>query len=100
MRLKEGAREEIEVKYREGTSDEILIHLKRNFPIYVIKYDWMETPVRMINIYSKSLPIVNNKKDVKKRLFFFLEERFPDVSASVLNKTLKKFLDMIISLEV
>ena len=42
MRLNGDVREIIEEKYHDGTSNEILTHLKRNFQVYMVKSDYIQ----------------------------------------------------------
>ena len=40
MRITEAEKKEIMSKYDGNTSDELLTHLKRHFPVIEIKLDW------------------------------------------------------------
>ena len=42
--ITEQEKKELLSKYSEDTSDELLTHLKRHFPVTEIKYDWMHEP--------------------------------------------------------
>ena len=62
MNLTEAEKKEILSKYDGTTSDELLNHLKRNFPVSEIKLDWMKKPIKQISIDYKTYNIEHNKK--------------------------------------
>ena len=62
MRLSEEERKQILSKYIDDTSDELLTHLKRHFPVHEIKHDWMKEPMKFIQIDDKTRPLLSNKK--------------------------------------
>ena len=62
MRITEEERKNILSKYSDNTSDELLRHLKRNYPTWETKLDWMEEPIKYILINDKSRFVKGNKK--------------------------------------
>jgi hypothetical protein len=78
-----------------GTSDEVLTHLKRNFPVYELKSEWLSTPIKQILVDDKLMMLEKNKKNLVSRIYNLIEERFPSIEESVLRRTIKKYLDGI-----
>ena len=74
MKLTENEKKEILSKYDGTTSDELLNHLKRNFPVVDFKFDWMEKPIKQMLIDDKLYLIDNNKKYLVNKLSNFLED--------------------------
>lgn len=99
MKLNKDVREEIELKYQDGTSDEILRHLKRNFQIYTTQGGLFSEPVVFLNIEGKSYTVQNSKKYIKQKIHYIIKDQFEHFEESVRMKTIKKFLDMVISLD-
>jgi hypothetical protein len=73
MRITEEEKKEIMSKYDGNTSDELLTHLKRHFPVIEIKLDWMEKPLKQISIDYKTYMLEHNKKYLVGKLFNYLE---------------------------
>jgi hypothetical protein len=93
MNLTEAEKKEILSKYDGTTSDELLNHLKRNFPVSEIKFDWMIKPVKQISIDYKTYNIEHNKKYLVGKLTNYLEDEWIHLDNAVLRRTIKKFLD-------
>jgi hypothetical protein len=93
MRLTEQEKREILSKYDDNTSDELLVHLKRTYPITSTKLDWMETPIKFIQIDDKSRILTGNKKVTVDRLYSLEEDRWMYLGEPVIRRTIKKFLD-------
>ena len=100
MRLNDDIREKIKDKYHDGTSDEILRHLKRNFHIYMTKNNFILIPVVYLVIDDKSYWVNKNKKYLKNKISNIIEYKFTHYSESVRMKTIKKFLDMVMGLDL
>jgi hypothetical protein len=100
MRLNDDIREKIKDKYHDGTSDEILRHLKRNFHICVTKNNFILIPVVYLVIDDKSYWVNKNKKYLKNKISNIIEYKFTHYSESVRMKTIKKFLDMVMGLDL
>ena len=93
MNISESEKKEILSKYIGNTSDELLTHLKRNFPVSELKFDWMTNPIKQIYIDDKSYHIEDNKKYLVGKLANYLEDEWTHLDNSVLRRTVKKFLD-------
>jgi hypothetical protein len=93
MKLTEEEKKEILSKYDGSTSDDLLNHLKRNFPVSEFKFDWMKTPIKQIYVDDKLYHIEHNKKYLVGKLANYLEDDWTHLDNSVLRRTIKKFLD-------
>ena len=71
MNLTEAEKKEILSKYEGTTSDELLNHLKRNFPVTEFKLDWMKNPIKQMYIDDKLYHIEHNKKYFNLRNDFY-----------------------------
>lgn len=95
MRITEEERKEIMSKYEGNTSDDLLRHLKRNFPVSEFKFDWMGVPIKQLSIDSKTYTINSNKKYLVGKLFNYLQDEWAHIDTPTLRRTIKKFLDGI-----
>jgi hypothetical protein len=95
MRITEEEKKEIMSKYDGNTSDELLTHLKRHFPVIEIKLDWMEKPLKQISIDYKIYMLEHNKKYLVGKLFNYLESDWVHLGEPTLRRTIKKYLDGI-----
>ncbi len=93
MKLTEEEKKEILLTYDGSTSDDLLNHLKRNFPVSEFKFDWMKTPIKQIYVDDKLYHIEHNKKYLVGKLANYLEDDWTHLDNSVLRRTIKKFLD-------
>ena len=93
MKLTEEEKKEILSKYDGTTSNELLNHLKRNFPVTEFKLDWMKTPIKQISINYKMYNIEHNKKYLVGKLTNYLEDEWTHLDKDVLRRTIKKFID-------
>ena len=95
MRITEEERKEIMSKYEGNTSDDLLRHLKRNFPISEFSFDWMKVPVKQISIDNKTYTVNSNKKYLVGKLFNYLQDEWTHIDTPTLRRTIKKFIDGI-----
>jgi hypothetical protein len=93
MILSEDDKKEILAKYTGETSNEVLTHLKRNFPTYDFQFKWTEKPFRQILVDDKLITLENNKKYLVGKISSILEDQFPHIEKSILRRTVKKYLD-------
>lgn len=93
MRLTEEEKREILSKYDGTTSDELLAHLKRNFPVTEINFDWLKNPVKQVSIDDKLYNIEHNKKYLVGKLVNYLEDEWVHLDPQVFRRTIKKFID-------
>jgi len=93
MHITEEERREILSKYDNNTSDELLTHLKRTYPVTTIKLDWSETPIKYIQINDKSKILTGNKKITVDRIYSLEEDRWINLGKPIIRRTIKKYLD-------
>jgi len=93
MILTEEEKREILSKYNDNTSNELLTHLKRTYPVTTQKLDWMKTPIKYIQIEDKTKILTSNKKNMVDRIYSIEEDRWMDLGKPVIRRTIKKFLD-------
>lgn len=93
MKLTENEKREILSKYSGDTSDELLTHLKRNFPVYQENFDWMEKPLKFIKVDDKIRPLDNNKKYLVDKITSLVEDNWIGIGIPKIRKTIKKYLD-------
>lgn len=95
MKLTEEEKKQILSKYSDDTSDELLNYLKRHFNISEVKLDWMEKPLKFIQIDGKIRALDSNKKYLVNRIFQEIEETWIGLGTQKIRRTIKKFLDGI-----
>jgi hypothetical protein len=95
MMITEQEKKELLSKYSEDTSDELLTHLKRHFPVTEIKHDWMDETVKFIQVDDKSRLIKNNKKYLVGFIYNLLENNWISLGEKKIRRTIKKYLDGI-----
>lgn len=93
--ISEQERKEILSKYSGNTSDKLLTYLKRNFPVYEYKLEWMEKPWKQISIDSKSHMLDRNKKFLVNKISSYIEDEWIHLPTEVRRRTVKKYIDGI-----
>lgn len=94
MILSEQEKEDILRKYSDNTSEEVLRHLRRHFPIGepTIKIGDFN-PIMISFEDGKSYWIDGNKKYLVNKIFTQIEDNFPSIDKSTIRRTIKKYLD-------
>jgi hypothetical protein len=82
-------------KYSGDTSDDLLLHLKRHFPVTEIKHDWMEEPIKFIKIDDKTRLLKNNKKYLVSKIYDIVYKLWDSLGERKIRRTIKKYLDGI-----
>jgi hypothetical protein len=59
--------------------------------------DYKEIKVPMVVIDDKSIFVEDNKKRIVNKISFMLEDEFMDISSDIKRRTIKKYIDMILS---
>lgn len=95
MIISEEEKKQILSKYQENTSDKLLNHLKRHFPVHEHKLEWMEKPYKQISIGHKLYRVDGNKKYLVGKLFSYLEDDWVSLDEPTIRRTIKKFIDGI-----
>jgi hypothetical protein len=93
MSISEEERQKILSKYDNNTSDELLTHLKRTYSVTTINFDWLETPIKYIQINDKSKMLTGNKKITVDRIYSLEKDKWMNLGESIIRRTIKKFLD-------
>ena len=93
MFISEEEKKEILSKYDGNTSNELLTHLKRVYPVTTQKYEWMNTPIKFIQIGDKTKLLTGNKKLMVNKITSIEEDDWKSLDTSVIRRTIKKFLD-------
>lgn len=95
MILSEEEKEDIRKKYEGNYSNEVLVNLRRNFPVYEFTSKWMDSPVKQILVDDKLHLLSQNKKYLVNKISSVLEDTFPSVEKSLLRRTVKYYLDIL-----
>ena len=82
-------------KYSGDTSDELLLHLKRHFPVTEIKHDWMNEPVKFIKVQDKTRLLAGNKKYLVSKIYDIVHLLWSSLDERKIRRTIKKYLDGI-----
>lgn len=82
-------------KYSGDTSEELLIHLKRHFPVSQIKHDWMDEPIKLIKLGDKTRLLKDNKKYLVSKIFDIVSDVWFSLGERKIRRTIKKYLDGI-----
>jgi hypothetical protein len=95
MKLTEEEKKDILSKYSDNTSDELLRHLKRNFPVYETTLSYNDTPIKLMVIDDKSMTVKSNKKNIVNRISHLIEDEWSHLETSKFRRTIKKYIDGI-----
>lgn len=82
--------------YSDGVSDEIFNYLKRRVKVSFIVNEFTGSKIPCISFDDKKLIVRQNKKDLKYRLIRYIDENFQHIDISVVHRTIKMFLDMVL----
>jgi hypothetical protein len=82
-------------KYSGDTSDELLLHLKRHFPVTQVNHDWMGEPVKFIKVDDKTRILKDNKKYLVSKIYDIVHELWDSLGERKIRRTIKKYLDGI-----
>ena len=93
MNITEEEKKQILSKYDGKTSDELLNHLKRNFPVSEFKFDWMKKPIKQMYVDDRSHTIEHNKKYLVGKLYGEIEDEWQHLGTEILRRTIKKYID-------
>jgi hypothetical protein len=95
MFISEQEKKQILSKYSGDTSDELLTHLKRHHPVTTIQHDWMNEPIKFIQVGDKSRLLKGNKKWLVGELSNSVRDEWIHLSEKIIRRTVKKYLDGI-----
>ena len=95
MLISEEEREDILSKYSGNTSDLLLNHLKRHFPVYDQTIEYFDNPFRFIVVDGKAKLLRKNKKYLVGRISQLVEDDFAHLGVPLIRRTVKKYIDGI-----
>jgi len=95
MILSEQEKEDIRKKYEGNYSNEVLVHLRRNYPVYEFNSKFMDSPLKQILVDDKLYMLSQNKKYLVNKISSVLEDTFTSVEKPILRRTVKFYLDML-----
>ena len=85
-------------KYDDNTDNKILVYLRRHYPVFTIDIDneFLNGKHRIL-VDDKTYFVENNKKSLVNRIYNDMVDEFPSYDEKLLRRTIKKFLDLIIT---
>lgn len=93
MRVTEQEKNDILSKYSNDTSDELLNHLKRHFPVHEVFFDWMKQPVKLMQIDDRTTSLSSNKKYLVNKIYHMVGDDWNSLGEQKIRRTIKKYLD-------
>lgn len=97
MRLTEEEKKQILSKYVDDTSDELLNHLKRHFPVHEVNFDWMKQPIKLMQIDDRTTSLSSNKKYLVGKIYHIVEDDWSSLGEQKIRRTIKKYLDGVMA---
>jgi hypothetical protein len=94
--ITEQEKKDILDKYQDNTDPKILTYLRRHCPVTVIDTEFYKG-MHYVLIDDKAHIVERNKKYLVSKIYNFISEDFPDYDEKILRRTIKKFLDLIIT---
>ena len=83
-------------KYQDDTDPKILTYLRRHCPVTVIDAEFYKG-MHYVLIDDKAHIVERNKKYLVGKIYYFISEDFPDYDEKIIRRTIKKFLDLIVT---
>jgi len=101
--ITEEQKDEILSSLQDGINKDVYNHIKRRYPLYAI-----DPELGFTNVYGKNRILIDDKlyhiKENKKRLvniiLYDIVEDFQAIGIPVLRKTIKKFLDDVVDIDI
>jgi len=91
--MSEEEKKQILSKYSGDTSDELLLYLKRHFPVTEIKHHWSDVSIKFIKVDDKSRLLEKNKKYLVNVISNLLMDEWIGLGEKKIRRTVKKYLD-------
>lgn len=92
--ITEEEKKEIINKYLDNTDKNVLIHLKRNFPIFTEKLENFENPFKFILIDGKTKNLNQSKSFLVNKIYNIISDNFPNLDESIIRRTIKYYIDL------
>ena len=96
MRITEQEKKDILSKYSNDTSDELLNHLKRHFPVTEVETIF-GGKYKFIKVDDKSRPLYSNKKYLVSQIAQVVEDEWASLGTPMIRRTIKKYLDGVMA---
>lgn len=93
--IEQDEKDEILNKYKDNTSNEVLTHLRRHYPIHTQKI--LDKDYTFINVDDRRYFVEGNKKYLVNKLYIYVSDLFPNLSEDVIRRTIKRYIDMILT---
>lgn len=94
--ITEQEKKDILDKYQDDTEPKILTYLRRNFPVSEINNEFFKG-MHYVLIDDKTHIVERNKKYLVGKIYYYISEDFPDYDEKIVRRTIKKFLDLILT---
>jgi hypothetical protein len=94
--ITEQEKKDILNKYQDDTEPKILTYLRRHCPVSVIDNEFYKG-MHYVLIDDRAHIVEKNKKYLVGKIYNFISEDFPDYDEKIVRRTIKKFLDLIIT---
>lgn len=94
--ITEQEKKDILDKYQDDTDSKILTYLRRHCPVSVIDNEFYKG-MHYVLIDDKAHIVEKNKKYLVSKIYNFISEDFPDYDEKIVRRTIKKFLDLIVT---
>jgi len=94
--ITEQEKKDILDKYQDDTDPKILTYLRRHCPVTVIDAEFYKG-MHYVLIDDKAHIVERNKKYLVSKIYNFISKDFPDYDEKIVRRTIKKFLDLIIT---
>jgi hypothetical protein len=88
-------KEDFSLKNDDNISNELLLHLKRHFPMYEHKIDFMEKPFKWVFVDDKLVPLNGNKKYLVGKIASLVGDTWFHLGIPTIRRTIKKYIDGI-----
>lgn len=96
MIITEQEKKDILSKYSDDTSDELLNHLKRHFPVTEVE-TMFGGKYKFIQVDDKSRPLYSNKKYLVSKIAQSVEDEWSSLGTQMIRRTIKKYLDGVMA---
>jgi hypothetical protein len=93
--IEQDEKDDILSKYKDNTDNGVLTHLRRHYPIHTQTI--LDKDHTFINVDDKRYFVEGNKKYLVNRMYLYVSESFPNLSEDILRRTIKKYIDMILT---
>lgn len=94
--ISEDEKKDILSKYTDNIDKSLLLYLRRNFPVSTVTL-FDDIKMKKLTIEDKWYTVEDNKSYLTKKLKLEVQDVFPGLSEQLLVKTIRYFLDLILT---